>query len=161
MGPMPEISETPLPGVGVRLDFLCRSGKRVGVIARTSGRRELLVYDEGDPDAVRAQVDLSAEESLALAESLGAGGVAEQLDRLPSLIAGLAVDWVPLPADLPTRTIGQLELRRRTGASVVAIVRGDEAQPAPGPDDELRPGDTVVMVGTAEGLRAATELLGL
>lgn len=158
---MPEIHQTPLPGVGVRFDFLCRSGPRVGVIARTSGRRELLVYDERDPDAVASRVDLSAEEALALAEALGAEGVAGQLDRLSSLIAGLAVDWLPLPRDVPVRTIGQLELRRRTGVSVVAILRDGEAQPAPGPEDELRPGDTVVMVGTAEGLRAAAELLGI
>ena len=158
---MPRITETPLPGVGVRLDFESRTGPCVGVIARTSGRRELLVYDVDDPDAVRAQVDLSAEDAIALAEALGAGGVSEQLDRLPSLIAGLAIDWLPLPADVPTRTIGELELRRRTGASVVAIVRGEDAHPAPGPEDALAPGDTVVMVGTAEGLRAASELLGI
>lgn len=156
---MPEIEETMLPGVGVRLDFLCRSGRRVGVIARTSGRRELLVYDRHDPDAVKAQVDLSAEESSALAEVLGGPQVSEPLEHLSSVVAGLVVDWLPMPADALTRTIGQLELRRRTGSSVVAIVRDDQPIPAPGPDDELRAGDTVVLVGTADGVARATGLL--
>ena len=157
---MPEIEETPLPGVGVRQDFLCRSGRRVGVISRPSGRRDLLVYDQHDPDAVKAQVDLAHEEAITLAEALGGPQISESLEHLPSTIAGLVVDWVPLPADVATHTIGELELRRRTGASVVAIIRDEVALPAPGPEDELRPGDTVVLVGTTEGVQAATTRIG-
>lgn len=156
---MTEIVETTLPGVGVRLDFLCASGRRVGVIARTSGRRELLVYDQRDPDQVRAQVDLAADEAAALGEALGGPQISDPVDRLPSMVAGLVVDWLPIPAGAAPRTIGELELRRRTGASVVAIVRDDHPIPAPGPDAELRDGDTVVLVGTAEGISVAAALL--
>lgn len=158
---MPEIEQTHLPGVGVRQDFLCRSGRRVGVITRPSGRRDLLVYDSKDPDAVKAEVDLSASESMALAEVLGGPQVTESIDNLPGFVAGLHVDWLPLPATFVSTTIGHLELRRRTGASVVAIIRDGVAQPAPGPDDELRAADTVVVVGTTEGVQAATARLGV
>ena len=48
----------------------------------------------------------------------------------------------------------------RRCATVVAVIRDDEPHPAPGPDFGLHRGDTAVIVGTAEGIKAATELLG-
>ncbi len=56
-------------------------------------------------------------------------------------------------------TIGETELRRRTGVTVIAVVREDETLPAPGPEFALEPGDTAVVVGTPEGIRAAVQRL--
>ena len=44
--------------------------------------------------------------------------------------------------------------------SIVAIVRGDGAIPAPTPDAGLEPGDTLVVVGTAQGVKELSKLLG-
>jgi TrkA domain protein len=44
--------------------------------------------------------------------------------------------------------------------SIVAVLRGDGAIPAPTPDAVLEPGDTLVVVGTAEGIKELTKLLG-
>jgi TrkA domain protein len=44
--------------------------------------------------------------------------------------------------------------------SIVAIVRGDGAIPAPAPDASLEPGDTLVVVGTAQGVKELSKLLG-
>ena len=49
--------------------------------------------------------------------------------------------------------------RTRTGVSVVAVIRGEQGFPAPGPDFVLEPKDTLVVVGTAEGINGATEIL--
>jgi CPA2 family monovalent cation:H+ antiporter-2 len=57
------------------------------------------------------------------------------------------------------RAIGELGVRARTGASIVALVRGDEAITNPGPDLTLEPGDTVSVVGTAEQRAAFIALL--
>jgi TrkA domain protein len=157
---MPDINETRLPGVGVRHDFLCVGGSRVGVITRHSGRRELIVYDARDPDAVAASIELSAEESRTLAELLGGTRVIEQLTSVAQEVAGLSIDWLPLPPAFAPRTIGETEMRQRTGTSIIAIIRDDKAIPAPGPDVELRPGDVAVITGTAEGITRATTLLG-
>jgi TrkA domain protein len=157
---MPQIDETPLPGVGIRQDFGCRSGTRIGVITRTSGRRELLVYDASDPDAVRTSLELTAEESEALADLLGRGAPAQQVEHLSAgVIPGLAIDWVRVPLDQRPRSIAEMEVRTRTGASVVAIVRAGDPIPAPGPEAVIEPGDTVVLVGTPSGIEAATRLL--
>jgi TrkA domain protein len=157
---MPEINETELPGLGLRHDFMARCGQRVGVVSRPSGKRELLLYDTHDPDAVRDTVDLTQEESGALAELLGGSAVTEHLAGLTQgVIPGLSIDWSPIPATFAPRTIGDLGIRTRTGASVVAVIRDGEAIPAPGQEFELRSGDTAVIVGTADGIKAAEELL--
>lgn len=157
---MPEIRETKLPGVGLQFEFTTRSGERVGVISRYSGRREMLLFDERDPDAVRDRVELSESESAALAELLGGTRITAQLAALTAQVEGLIIDWLPLPPDFADMTIAETEMRTRTGSSVIAIVREGQAVPAPGPEDVLRRGDTVVIVGTREGITQAAELLG-
>ncbi|WP_327109568.1 cation:proton antiporter regulatory subunit [Nonomuraea glycinis] len=50
------------------------------------------------------------------------------------------------------RPLGHTRARTRTGASVVAIVRGEDVIASPGPDQVLRPADVLVVVGTREGI---------
>ena len=159
---MAEIIETPLPGVGTRHDFACRVGPRVGVITRYSGRRELVVYDRRDPDAVAAVLELTPDESRTLADLLGGTVLTEQLRAAVRSVDGLAIDWLTLPDGFPGGTVGTTDLRARTGVSIIAVVRaGDDPVPAPGPDTELRAGDVIVVTGTGEGIRQAEQLLGI
>jgi len=158
---MPEVSETRLPSIGSRFDFITRGGTRVGVLARHTGRRDLLIYRRDDPDDVCSEVSLSEEEAQLLADMLGLNSVTDRIAELTEVIPGLAMDWMPIPDGFEARSIGETELRRHTGASVIAILRGSEPVAAPGPDDLLEPGDTVVLVGTAKGLLEAAALLGL
>lgn len=54
------------------------------------------------------------------------------------------------------KRIGELHLRAATGASIVAIEREDgSTQVNPGPDEELRPGDKLLLLGTKDQLAAA------
>ena len=158
---MPEIRETPLPGVGLRHEFATRAGERIGVVSHRRGRRELLLYDAKDPDAARVAIDLTPEESSALAELLGGSRVTESLARLQQQVEGLAIDWVPIPQGSPFAgsTIGTAGIRSTTGVSIVAVLRQGSAFPAPGPQFALRAGDTVLVVGTSAGIDALIELL--
>ena len=49
-------------------------------------------------------------------------------------------------------------LRTRSGATILAIKRGDEVTPNPDPVWELRDGDVVLVLGTPEQLKAASRL---
>lgn len=159
---MPELEETALPGVGVRFDFACRSGDRVGVVSHRAGRRELIVYDRGDPDAVTAAVTLTPEEGAALAELLGGSRIRERIEDVQQHIEGLAIDWLVIGPESPYagRTISDAAVRTTTGVSIVAVLRDGRAVPAPGPDYRFKAGDTAVVVGTPEGIDAADRLLG-
>jgi TrkA domain protein len=157
---MAEIRETRLPGVGFCHDFELGAGPRVGVVTRQSGRRELVVYDQDDPDAVSYRLDLKGEEATTLAELLADQTVKTNTGQIENLIEGLALDWVPVATDKAPASIGELEVRSRTGATIVAVVRDGRPTPAPGPEFELAAEDVAVVVGTPEGLRAAADLLG-
>ena len=158
---MTVVSETPLPGVGVRFEFRTSSGRRVAVIHHRSGRKELTVDDLRDPDASRELLNLDERDSRTLAEILGGSQVARELDQLQQRISGLGIDWLPIQAGSPFDggRIADTQARTRTGVSIVAVLRGDEAVPAPGPDQVLRAEDTLVVVGTPRGIEELAVLL--
>lgn len=157
---MSRIEETALPGVGVRHVFTTADGVRVGVLTHRSGRRELLVYDAGDPDACRLSLQLDADDSRVLAELLGGSAVSEQVAAMQRL-EGLALDWIEVRAGGPAdgRAIADLAVRTRTGVSIVAVLRDTTTVPAPDPAFVLGGGDTVVVVGRPDGIRDAVALL--
>jgi TrkA domain protein len=157
---MTEIEETKLPGVGMLHSFMTQPGRRVGVLTHRSGYRELLVYDEQDPDACRVSVRLDEDDSHTLAELLGAAQFAAHLTEVQS-VEGLTIDWLPVRHNSACAglQIGQTRLRERTGVSIVAVVRGEQTIPTPGPQFRLEAGDTAVVVGTAEGIQQAVKLL--
>jgi TrkA domain protein len=158
---MPDIEETLLPGVGVRHEFTTVGGERMALLTHRSGRRELAVYDRDDPDVCRTVLHLSAGDTTALGELLGASQVSEAVLGAQQL-EGLAIDWLTIPASSPFagRTIADGEFRTKTGASIVAIVRSDATIPAPGPTMTFDAGDVVVAVGTPDGLTLLRSLLG-
>jgi TrkA domain protein len=158
---MAEVNETSLPGVGLRHEFVCESGDRVGLITRHSGRRDLLVFERGDPDAVSQSVAMTPDEARVLGNLLGGATLVERFDDLRQHIAGLSLDWLPVSerSRFAGKALGATEMRTRTGVSVIAVLREGTAIPAPGPDDILLGGDTVVVVGTADGIDMASRLL--
>lgn len=158
---MAEIIETTLPGVGLRHELVCEGGGRIGVITRHSGRRDVLLFDRDDPDSVSESVSLGPDEARMLADMLGGATLVERFEDLRHHIAGLSIDWLPLSehSRFAGQALGATEMRTRTGVSVIAVLREGTAVPAPGPDEVLRAGDTVVVVGLADGIDAAARLL--
>lgn len=158
---MTELNEVDLPGVGVRYEFVTNQGQRVGVVAHRSGRREVYVADPDDADKFKRVLELSEDDARTLAEVLGAARVARELLELQQRVEGLAIDWLPVREDSPYahRSIGDARVRSRTGVSIVALIRGDDAIPAPGPSEEMKPGDYLVVVGTPRGIEEVVELL--
>ena len=156
-----EVFETPLPGVGIRYEFTSAAGDRLGVVVRRDSRRELVFYDERDPDTCRDIVELNATEAATLVELLGGTKVTERIADLRHEVEGLSIEWVTMPTEsgLSGRTIGDGQIRTRTGASVVAVIRGDRSIPGPGPDFCLEAGDVALVIGSVEGVQTAARLL--
>lgn len=155
------VRETKLPGVGVRHEFTTEDGSDVAVIVHHDGRREIMTYEQHDPDACASVVTLSEPDTQTLAEILGVSHVTETVVGVRQDIEGLAIEWVELAAgsDLAGASIGSGQFRTRTGASIVAVMRNDHPIPAPDADFVLSPGDVLVAVGTHEGLLALRSLL--
>lgn len=158
---MAEIDETELPGIGLRREFTTRGGARLGVITTRTGRRDLLLYDEDDPDTCRSVVPLDQHDSDVLVDLLGGDKVSGAASTLLQL-EGLAIDWVRVSPDSAAAgaTIGDLRIRTRTGASIAAVLHGDDSVPGPGPEVVLPGGATVVAVGALDSVARLAELLG-
>lgn len=158
---MPEIEETLLPGVGVRHEFTTGGGERVSVLTHRGGRRELAIYDRRDPDACVAVLHLDPDDTRSLSELLGGSQVQEAVQAVQQEIEGLAIEWVNVPdgSAFVGATIAEGGFRTRTGASIVAVLRGGATVPAPGPDHRFEAGDVVVAVGTPDGLAQLRNLL--
>ena len=155
------VTETALPGIGIRYEFVTQDGERIGVVHHRSGMREVVRYEGDDPDTSHDLLRLGPEDSRTLAELLGVSQVAKDLAELGQDVEGLAVDRLPLAERSPYdgQTIGDTGARTRTGVSVVAVLREEAAHPAPGPEFRLLGGDTLVVVGTPRGIEELAILL--
>ncbi|MFM9034199.1 MAG: cation:proton antiporter regulatory subunit [Mycobacterium sp.] len=152
-----DVNETLLPGVGLRYEFDNADGDRIGVIAHRKGDFEVLVYQAADRDTGRRVFRLTDREAETLAQILGAPRMVESYADLTREVPGLEAGQVGVGAHSPFvgRPLGDTKTRTRTGASIVAIVRDDEVLASPGPEEMLRDGDVLVVIGTADGIAAA------
>ena len=57
------------------------------------------------------------------------------------------------------RLLGETRMRTETGVSIVAVLRHAEAVPSPTPRFRLAGGDTLIVIGTREGVDAAAAIL--
>jgi len=105
----------------------------------------------------------------AIAESISrhtrigrAQGEAQQLEDMSHIFAGLGS---PSPIELEPgaaavgRTLAEIKLRGLTGATILAIQRGDESILVPAGRQRLEAGDVLAVAGTQEAVEAAKELL--
>ncbi len=85
----------------------------------------------------------------------------ENLGRVAALLAGATVDNIQLDPRSPAvnKTLRELDIRRNSGATVIAIARDGEANTNPGPDFTLQPDDIVVLIGAHRDLDEAVTLL--
>lgn len=107
--------------------------------------------------------------SEAIVEALAAqahGGAAPEvdiaLDDVNRILPGLGEPVVVrLDASSPAvgRTLALLNLRGLTGATILAIRRGEAAVPFPSGGEVLRAGDLLALAGTQDAVTAATDLL--
>jgi len=85
----------------------------------------------------------------------------ENLGRIAALLAGATVDTIQIEPGSPPvgRTLRDLEIRKNSGATVIAIARNGEALTNPGPEFMLQPDDIVILLGAHRDLDEAVKLL--
>ncbi|ANW17302.1 cation:proton antiporter regulatory subunit [Streptomyces clavuligerus] len=148
---------TSLPGVGTQYDFITEEGRHISVVVHHDGRRFLGFYASEDPDACQLEVPLSSDEATALAHLIDPAPI----DAVRTDGIDLVTEHIPVGARSPYsgRLLGETAARTRTGASIVAVLRRTGAHPSPGPDFRLTTGDTLVAVGTREGVDALADII--
>jgi len=111
----------------------------------------------------RSFTKLYSKAQFALQETLAQAPVPRDAadTALPAMMREAQISTIRIDkrASVAGKLIGELRLRTNTGASIVGIQRDDESLINPGPDEELRAEDEVLLLGSEAQLDAARKLL--
>ena len=155
------INEATLPGVGKKYTMALRDGGNLALIVKPDGERQMYHFLE-DEDRPCDVFKVSKDEAQQLANLLGQPMVgAPDLQTLELALGALEIEWLTLgeASELIGQTLRNVPLRSKTGASVIAIMRGEQALPNPSPDTVFEAGDTVLIIGSPEQCHAAQNLI--
>ena len=134
---MQGLTQTRLPGIGMKFSLDLARGGRLAVIQHNDGAREIYFFRRRHDDEPTAVIHLEDDE----ARQLGAviGGAYERpkvVEDLEMAFGELAIEWVPVPDGSPAvgHSLAECGFRARTGITVIAILREPEpvagAQPS-------------------------------
>jgi CPA2 family monovalent cation:H+ antiporter-2 len=88
-------------------------------------------------------------------------GAPQELGQVEQVLPGFgglaSITLVPGSSAIG-RTLAELDLRAKTGATVLAIARGASGMATPSPTEPLQQGDVLAMAGSDEAIAAAREL---
>ncbi|WP_255151529.1 cation:proton antiporter regulatory subunit [Halorarius halobius] len=155
------VYETDVPGVGRKFELDVGDGARAVVLLHHDGRVELFRRDSPEADSEKL-FDLTNRQANRLGSILeGAYFESVDLDDVSVPLGDAIIEWTEVPDDSPLagRTLAAANVRGETGASVIAIQRGDETEPNPGPQTALEAGDVLVALGTREEQSALAALV--
>ncbi len=148
------ISEEELPGIGRRYELDVRGKDRLVAVVHNDGQRDLFAFRPGDVQPAAA-IGLDATSAYQLAAVLtGAYHRPAGAEPVASIIDRFRIESIRVAdsSELVGRSIADLEVRRRTGASVVSIVMGRTSLVDPQPSTLFNAGDLVVVVGQPRAL---------
>lgn len=157
---MSTVNVTDLPGIGRRYSLQLDDGMLV-IIVHHSGEREVYLFDDPDADEARASVSMSDEEARKIgAVFLGADYQPISEDKIDHFYNTVRLFWIRVHSNsnLAHRTIEHMNVRQRTGATIIGIQRGDEMIGSPDPDTEILPGDVLLVVGGTSHVKELEQL---
>lgn len=154
------VYETDLPGVG-RKYAVDVDDYQLVVVVHNTGRRE--VFRRAGPDADAEKLFEVPDDLARTVGSILEGAYFQPVRGKTEAVVdeGALIEWASVPGESPVagRTLADAEVRRRTGASVIAVQREGETIANPPPETVLRAGDTLVALGDRDSHRALATLL--
>ena len=156
------VYESDLPGVGKKHEVELDDGERLVIVTHNTGNRE--VYRRASPDSDSEKLfELSDARARQVGTILeGAYFQPVRSERIETVLGeGTVLEWVDVPAEssLVGATLGEADIRQRTGVSVLAIQRGEETLTNPGSETRIEAGDTLIAVGSREECRTFQSLV--
>ena len=139
-----------LPGVGKKISFQTAEAHKIVVIVHHSGKRDLYFFQDSDEDEADYFLTLTAEETRELgAQLLGATYQPVDDEKMQIFQKQLVMEWIKLTPESPfvDKPISESRIRTHTGASIIAVMHGDDMIVSPDIDFVLKAGDTVMAAG--------------
>ncbi len=160
---MSTISEAFLPGVGRKFQVETTSGDRLVIVIHDDGMRELYHFAPKNLDRPSSVLRLSDGEARQIAGIVGGlTYVPRSLPMAEVVLEDLVLEWFNIEpgAACVGRTIRDLQVRTRTGASIVSIIEPDQTKRTnPEADTVLNAGATLIAAGDRRTINALKRLL--
>jgi len=156
-----EVKMADLPGVGKKLSFQTAEKQKIVVIVHHSGKRDLYFFQDADEDEADYFLTLTSEETRELgAQLLGATYQPVDDEKMEIFQKQLVMEWIKLTPKSPfvDKQIAESRIRTHTGASIIAVIQGDDMTVSPDIDLVLKAGDTVMAAGKRDQIRRFEEL---
>lgn len=160
---MSTISETVLPGVGRKFQVETTSGDRLVIVIHDDGTRELYHFTRRNPDRPLSVLQLTDGEARQIAGIVGGlTYVPRSLPIAEVVLEDLVLEWFTIQpgAACIGMTIRELQVRTRTGASIVSIIEPDQTKRTnPEAHTVLNAGATLIVAGDRRTIDALKRLL--
>lgn len=146
-----KVKTSDLPGIGKSYSVETSDGVRLVVIIHHQGNREIYCFEDQDQDEPNFSINLTDEEARQIGTLLvGVDYQPVADERMELMLKKLRVDWLKVEPGscLAGKTIVETEIRKRTGATIIAIQRGDQTIGSPDINEVILPGDLLMSIGT-------------
>ena len=157
------ISEVFLPGVGRKFQVETMTGDRLVIVIHDDGMRELYHFTRSNMDRPASVLRLSDGEARQIAGIVGGlTYVPRNLPMAEVILGDLVLEWFTIEpgAACIGRSIRELEVRTRTGASIVSIIEPDQStRTNPEAHTVLNEGATLIAAGDRRTINVLKRLL--
>jgi len=155
--------ETDLPGVGKRYTLELEDGGELTLIIHNTGRREIYIIEDEDEEPT-CVISLTEDEAKELGFLL-AGTTYQPVapEKMELIMKEMVMEWVKVGkgSNLVSKTIAEAQIRKKTGASIVAIIRDGDMLVNPDPNaTTIAGGDILVVAGTRKQIKNFLEYCG-
>ncbi|WP_347488731.1 cation:proton antiporter regulatory subunit [Desulfoscipio sp. XC116] len=160
---MGTIRESDLPGIGRKFQIDTRSGDKIIIIVHDDGKREMHHFDYNDPEESISMVTLDDSEARRVGAILG-GMVymPKALESVDVAFDEMTIEWFKVEPEAKSigKTIGELHIRKKTGAAIIAVIMKDQGKVInPGPEQVINKGATLVVLGERGQVKACKRLI--
>jgi TrkA domain protein len=158
---MMDVRETDLLGIGKKYHVKTSFGEDAVIVIHDDGRREIYSYDESE-NVSACVLTFNDDEARTVAGIIGGMYYKPKaLETVEMALNDLLIEWYRVPDDSPviSRTIGELEVRKKTGAAIIAGITHRGTEINPGPDYVISRGATLVVAGERRQIKLLKDLL--
>lgn len=145
-----------LPGIGTKYEFETDKGDTIAVFFMKTGNLQLYVL----PDDCHTPyvADLTSMEAMRLGNILSGAIISSDQESVEISFSALAdlrisVHTYVIKRNIAGKNIEELQIRAKTGATVIAVSRKEKNIVNPPPNFTFQEGDAVVVIGEADQLR--------
>lgn len=154
-----------LPGLGAKFELDTDNGDKVAVIFLNTGKNQLYLLEKGrDTPAV---ANLTPTEARRLGSVLTGAVIEAEKEAVEIAFSALSdvrirVHTYLARKNLSGQRIGDLQVRTRSGATIIAVARKGRNFISPPPSFAFEEGDILVLIGERDQLSAfEREILGI